>query len=251
MTKAERWLSILSPIALLLIWEALVRTHVLDARFFPAPSVVLVALGGLAKSGVLWLHIRTSLLRIFAGFLLGAVPGVGLGIAMGLNRWVRAVLNPLVAALYPIPKSAILPLIMLLFGTGETAKIVLVAISVFFVVLINAMAGVMQIESIYLDVGRNFKATPWQLFRTVALPGALPFIMAGVKLGMGISLIVIVTAEMLAARSGIGYLIWNSWTSLVVEEMYAGLLLISVLGLLTSYGLDELERLIIPWKRHH
>jgi ABC-type nitrate/sulfonate/bicarbonate transport system permease component len=249
MNKAERWLSILSPVLLLLLWEALVRSHILDARYFPAPSAVFQALGELASSGELWLHVRVSLVRIALGFVIGAVPGISLGIAMGLNRWVRAILNPLVAATYPIPKTAILPLIMLVFGLGEASKVALVAISVFFVLLINAMAGVQQIDPIYLDVGRNFRVSRLQFFRTIALPGALPFIMAGVKLGIGVSLIVIVVAEMVASRSGIGYLIWQSWTTLAVEQMYVGLVVISGLGLITSYGLDELERVVVPWKR--
>lgn len=250
MTKAkERLLSILSPIALLLIWEALVRTSILDERFFPAPTTVITALADLASSGDLWLNVKASLLRILAGFIIGAVPGGVIGIAMGLNRWVRAIVNPLISATYPIPKTAIFPLIMLLFGLGESSKIALVAISVFYVILINAMAGVMQIDPIYLDVGRNLKVSRLQFFRTIALPGALPVIMAGVKLGMGVALIVLVMAEIVAPRSGIGFLIWRSWNTLVVEEMYAGLLVISVIGLLTTWLLDEAERLVVPWKR--
>lgn len=249
MSRLERIFGFLSPLLLLLLWEGMVRGDVLDARFFPAPSAVLKVMADLALSGALWEHISASLLRVGAGFLLGAVPGAVLGIAMGLNRWVRAVLNPVVAAIYPIPKSAILPLMMLIFGLGETSKIMLVAISVFFVVLINAMAGVMQIEPIYLDVGRNLRVSRLQFFRTIAFPGALPVIMAGVKLGMGTSLIVIVMAEMMASRSGIGYLIWQAWQTLVVEEMYVGLIVISALGLVTTWLLEGLERILLPWRR--
>jgi len=247
--QVDRVFAFLSPLFLLLLWEALVRGGILDARFFPAPSSVLQVMVKLALSGELWVHVRASLLRVGAGFLLGAIPGAAIGIAMGLNRWVRAVLNPVVAAIYPIPKSAILPLMMLIFGLGEMSKVMLVAISVFFVVLINAMAGVMQIDPIYLDVGRNLRVSRLQFFRTIALPGALPVIMAGVKLGMGTSLIVIVMAEMVASRSGIGYLLWRSWQTLVVEEMYVGLIVISALGLATTWLLEAVERLVIPWKR--
>lgn len=249
MKQIDRLFAFLSPLLLLLLWEALVRGGLLDARFFPAPSSVLRVMVELALSGELWVHIKASLLRVGAGFVLGAVPGAAIGIAMGLNRWVRAVLNPVVAAIYPIPKSAILPLMMLIFGLGEMSKVMLVAISVFFVVLINAMAGVMQIDPIYLDVGRNLRVSRLQFFRTIALPGALPVIMAGVKLGMGTSLIVIVMAEMVASQSGIGYLLWRSWQTLVVEEMYVGLIVISALGLASTWLLEAVERLVIPWKR--
>jgi ABC-type nitrate/sulfonate/bicarbonate transport system permease component len=108
---------------------------------------------------------------------------------------------------------------------------------------------VMQIDPIYLDVGRNLKVGRLQFFRTIALPGALPVLMAGVKLAMGVALIVLVMAEIVAPKSGIGFLIWRSWNTLVVEEMYAGLIVISVIGLLTTWLLDELERLVVPWKR--
>lgn len=250
MKRLERLLSIASPLAVLVLWELLVKVNLLDARFFPAPTSVFASLRELTASGELWQHIGISLERIAKGFVIGAVPGAVLGIAMGLNRWVRAIAGPVVWALYPIPKTAILPLIMLVLGLGEASKIALVAISVFFVVLINAMAGVRQIDPIYLDVGKNFGVGRWQFFRTIALPGALPVIMAGVKLGMGISLIVIVVAEMVgSSTSGIGYLIWLSWTTLEVEQMYAGLIVISALGILTSLALDELERFVVPWKK--
>src|SRR5581483_1934164 len=160
----------------------------------------------------------------------------------------RAVVEPLVAATYPVPKSAILPLILLIFGLGEASKIAMVAIGVFYPVLINAMAGVMQINRIYLDVGRNFQASRAQVFRTIALPGALPFIMTGVKLGLGMGLILIAIAEMIGAKSGLGYMIWNAWEILSVETMYVGLLVIAVLGFVFTVLLNELERWIVPWK---
>lgn len=126
-------------------------------------------------------------------------------------------------------KSADLPLILLIFGLGEASKIVMVAIGVFYPVLINAAAGVMEINKIYLDVGRSFKASRWQVFRTIALPGAMPLIMTGVKLGVGIGLILIAIAEMIGAKSGLGYMIWNAWEILSVETMYVGLIVIALL----------------------
>ena len=152
------------------------------------------------------------------------------------------------AATYPVPKSAILPLILLIFGLGEASKIAMVAIGVFYPVLINAAAGVREIDSIYLDVGHNFRASRWQVFRTIELPGALPLVMTGVKLGVGMGLILIAIAEMIGAKSGLGYMIWNAWEVLSVETMYVGLLMIALLGFLFTFALNELERWIIPWK---
>jgi ABC-type nitrate/sulfonate/bicarbonate transport system permease component len=186
--------------------------------------------------------------RILGGFVLGSIPGLALGVMAGLSPWVRAAISPIVAATYPIPKSAIAPLVLLIFGMGNLSHIVLVGIGVFYLVFLNAMAGVMNIDRIYLDMGRNYGARGFELFRSVAVPGALPLIMTGLKLGMGMAMILIAIAEMVGAKSGVGYLIWESWQTFAVERMYVGLLVISVLGFITSLVMDEIERLMIPWK---
>jgi NitT/TauT family transport system permease protein len=116
-------------------------------------------------------------------------------------------------------------------------------------VLINTAAGVMQIDRIYLDVGRNFGAGRWQTFRTIALPGAAPLILAGIKLGAGMGLILIVVAEMFGAQDGIGFMIWNAWQLIAVDTMFVGLIVIAVLGFAFSVALDEVERWVVPWKR--
>ena len=173
----ERILGIASPIALLVVWELAAQAHLIDTRFFPAPSSVIAVLIEMLRSGELVTNTLVSLRRLALGTVIGGVPALVLGIAMGLNRWVRAVVDPLVAATYPIPKSAILPLALLIFGLGEGSKIFMVAIGVFFPVVINATTGVLEINRIYLDVGRNYKANRWNTFWTIALPGALPVIM--------------------------------------------------------------------------
>ena len=244
----ERILGIASPIALLVVWELAARAHLIDTRFFPAPSSVIAVLIEMLRSGELVTNTLVSLRRLALGTLVGGVPALVLGVAMGINRWVRAVVDPLVAATYPIPKSAILPLALLIFGLGEGSKIFMVAIGVFFPVVINATTGVLEINRIYLDVGRNYKANRWNTFWTIALPGALPVIMTGFKLGIGIGLILIAIAEMIGAKSGLGYLIWSAWSTFAVEQMYVGLFVIAIIGFLITLGLNELERIIIPWK---
>jgi NitT/TauT family transport system permease protein len=246
--RRDRLISILSPFLLLGIWELSARLGMIDTRFFPAPITILHTLIGLLDSGVLWIHTWASLQRLFWGFILGGIPALVLGIIMGLSRPVRAAIDPLIAATYPIPKSAILPLILLIFGLGEASKIVMVAIGMFYPICINAVAGVLEINKIYLDVGKNFQASRWQTFRTIALPGALPFIMSGIKLGVGMGLILIAIAEMIGAKSGLGYMIWNAWEILSVDTMYVGLIMIAVIGYLFSLVLNELEHWIIPWK---
>jgi ABC-type nitrate/sulfonate/bicarbonate transport system permease component len=247
----DRIISVASPLALLLLWEITVRAGLVDVRFFPAPSRIFGALVDLAASGALWMHTWASLQRLFWGSLIGMVPALALGLLMGLSRPLRSIVDPLVAATYPVPKSAILPLLLLIFGLGEGSKIAMVAIGAFYPVLVNASAGVREIDRIYLDVGHNFRASRWQMFRTIALPGALPLVMAGVKLGVGMGLILVTVAEMVGARSGLGYMIWYAWEVLSVETMYAGLLTIALVGFLFTFALNELERWIIPWKTDH
>src|SRR5205814_10118736 len=142
----------------------------------------------------------------------------------------------------------ILPLMLLVFGLGEASKIAMVALGVLYATLINTIAGVLEIQKIYLDVGKQFGAGRWQTFRTIALPGAAPLIMAGMKLGAGLGLILIAIAEMIGAQSGIGYMIWNAWQLMAVDTMFVGLVVIALLGFVFTLALDELERWLLPWK---
>jgi NitT/TauT family transport system permease protein len=241
-------MNIVSPVFLLLLWEAAARFGMIDVRFFPAPSKVFSVMFNMIENGLLMKHVWASLQRLFWGILWGGIPALILGVAMGMFRTLRMIVEPVIAATYPIPKSAILPLILLIFGLGEPSKIVMVATGVFFPILINSMAGVLEINKIHFDVSRNFGASGFQTFLTVALPGALPLIMTGVKLGVGLGLVLIAIAEMVGAKSGLGYMIWNAWEILSVETMYVGLITIAVLGLAFTLILNEIERLIVPWK---
>ncbi len=244
----ERLLSMTSPLLLLLLWEVLGRIGAIDRRFFPTPSAIAGTFAELLASGVLLDHLRVSMGRVLVGFAIGAAPALVLGIAMGLSRLTRAALNPMVGALYPIPKTALFPLVLLIFGIGEPSKYVIVAIGVFFLVLLNTMAGVMSIEPVYLDVGKNFGARRRDVFLTIALPGALPLIFTGVRLAWGNALLLIVVGELLGARDGIGAFIWKAWQTFAVEEMYVGLVVISFIGYVSFLILDELQRWLIPWK---
>lgn len=247
--RHERWLSLLSPVLLLLAWEALVAAGALDERFFSRPSRIAGEFLQLTLSGVLPEYVGISLLRVLAGFLAGAVPGVLLGLTMGLFPWVRALVEPVVLALYPIPKIALLPLIMLVFGPGEAFKVVTIALGCFFLVVVNTLAGVLQIDPIYLDVARNFGASRRDVYLTIALPGALPMIVAGLKLALGVALLLIVAAEMIGASSGIGFLIWTSYQVFDLEQMYVGLIVMMFLGALSNLAMNELEKRLVPWRQ--
>jgi len=245
----ERALAILTPLAVLAIWQLLSTVGWTNQRYVPSPVSIAEAGWDLVVSGRLALDIGASLRRLVVGYVLGAVPGVIIGMIMGLNRWVRAAVDPLIAALYPVPKIALLPLLMLAFGLGDGSKVAVVAMSVLFLTIINTTAGVVQLDRIYFDVARNY-GTPWyKLFPRVILPGALPTIFAGLRISMGVSLVVLVGAEFVASDSGIGYLIWVSWQTLVIENMFVGIIVITVLGVLSTLFLHECERLLVPWRR--
>lgn len=244
----ETAISIGSGCALVATWELLVRAELLDRRFFPPPSEVVVTLLGMIRSGELTEAVTVTLGRLAVGFVAGSLIGAVVGLVMGVSRVVRAAMQPVIGAIYPIPKIAILPLVMLIFGLGDMSRYVIVAIGVVFLVLLNTAAGVMSIEPIYLDVGRNFGARRLDVLRTIALPGSLPLIFTGLRLAWGTGLLLIVAAEFVGARSGLGYLIWNSWQTFSVDEMYAGLVVISAIGLLSFALFDFLEGWLVPWR---
>mgnify|MGYP002398838278 CR=1 FL=1 len=242
-------MSILSPLSLLIVWELLARTGLIDIRLLSSPTMIVRALVPLLASGELVYNTLVSVQRVIGGFVAGAVPGILLGMSMGLSPFIRSTLEPMIQATYPIPKLAIMPLILLVFGLGETSKVFTIAIGVFYLVVMNTMAGVLHIEKIYLDVAKNFGASRRDYFVTIAFPGALPMIFTGLKLGMGMALILVVAAEMSAAKAGVGWMIWRAYDMFAIEQMFVALIVLSVLGYLFSIMLDVIENWVIPWKR--
>jgi NitT/TauT family transport system permease protein len=246
--RAERVVTLASPILLLVVWEAVTRLQLVDVRFFPRPSLVVQSIVAMTGSGELWQHLSATLARVLVGFVVGSAAGIALGLVMGGSRWIRAVLNPMMWSIYPIPKIAIFPLILLVFGLGETSKYVTVALAVFFLVLFPTMAGVMGIPRIYIDAGQNLGARGLAFYTRIAFPGALPLIFTGLRVGLGVALIIIVGVEFVGATSGIGYLVWNSWQLFNINQMFAGLLILSALGHLSSVALDAIQQRLVPWR---
>lgn len=246
--RSDVVIAILSPILLLLAWQLAVVSGLLDYRFVPAPLQIAGTFGTMITSGELAQHILISLGRVAAGFALGVGTGVLVGLTMGIFRPVRAALTPIVAALFPIPKLAILPIIILFFGIGEVSKVLVIAIGVFFISVINTVSGVINIEKIYLDVASNLGVSGRNFYRHVAIPGALPAIVTGGKVSMGVALLLIVAAEFVGASSGIGYLIWSSWQNFSLDRMFVGLVTLAAIGYIFTMALEFLEGRILPWK---
>lgn len=246
--RTELLLTIMGPLIVLLIWEALSRTETIDPLFWPAPTSLWDTTVELFTEKDLLGDIGISLYRILIGFVLGTIPGIVIGLAMGLFWPVRAALMPIASAIYAVPKIAILPLVIIAFGIGELSKIMIVAISIFFLVALNTMSGVLSIDNQFRDVARNLGASKWELFWTVALPGSLPAIFTGMRLSLGFALIVIVGAEFLAADKGIGFMIWQSYQTLRIKQMFVGLVITGIMGWALTLVVDALERIIVPWR---
>ena len=156
---------------LLLLWELCGHLGLLNPLFFPVPSLIVVAFFTMLADGEIQANLSITLFRVFAGFLIGTIPGITIGLVMGASEKIRLLLDPVVAATYPIPKLAIFPLLMIIFGIGELSKVMAIAIGCFFLVLINSMAGVRNINKGYFEVAKNYGANNRHLFTRVILPG--------------------------------------------------------------------------------
>lgn len=224
----------------LLVWEIGARAGWIPRILYPPPSAIAAALGEMTTEGVLARHLSASALRIVVGFLCGAGIGLLVGISMGASRQIRIALDPLISVAHPLPRLALLPLILLLFGVGETARIVVVSIACFFPMLINAVAGVRQIEPVYFEVARNFGAGRLQVLTRVLLPGALPSVAAGTRLALIRALKTTIGIELITSEDGLGHLLWFSWETFRPDELYASLVVVAVIGYLMNVLLKRM-----------
>ena len=238
----------------LLVWvvllgtlELLVRTGAYIGLFVPAPSAVAGSIARMIGNGTLAPHLLASLTRITVGLLVGAGLGVALGLAMGTSRRLRRLVDPIIAALHPIPKLAFFPLLIVVFGVGEASKLAAVALGAFFPMLLNTVAGVRNMNPVHLELANNFGATRRQMFLHVLLPGSMPLMLTGLRLSSNVAFHSTIGVEMVGARSGIGAMLWLSWQTFRIDQVYAILVVIAVIGI----GLASLIRWVTyrsaPW----
>lgn len=246
---AQAALRLVSPFLLIGAWEICAHAGLLDVRFFPAPSAIFISAIEIARTGVLSEALFASLSRLVVGYLAGALVGILVGLWIGLSKWSRALVEPWLQLTYPIPKLAIYPLIVMVVGLGDAPIVVLLAIAVFYIVAINTLAGVLSIRRSILDVAKDYGATFGQRVRTIALPGSLPHIFTGLEVSLGIAYIVLVAAEFVGAKTGLGTLIWSSWQLFDVAPMYVAIAVISVLGYASTLGVRHISHVIMPWHK--
>ena len=243
------WVAPASIIAILAIWELTCRSGLVSALYLPSPSAIVATGWEMVASGELLVNARASLFRIVTGLLLGSAAGIAIGLATGFSRLAEAVGNPVIHALYPVPKIALLPLIILWLGIGELSKVTIISLGVFFPVVINTYSGVKNVDPLLVKVAVSFRAGRVSLIRQVILPGALPVIFAGLKLAAGTSLLLLVAAEMIAAKEGLGAMILHYGDLMLTTKLMVGVLTLSLLGVLFNHGLNWIERKLIPWRQ--
>ena len=234
-------------VAILVTLELLVRTGVRTGLFFPAPSSVAASLVQMIGNGSLLGNLGATMTRIVMGLLVGASIGVSLGLAMGTSKRLRRLVDPVVAALHPIPRLAFFPLLIVVFGVGETSKLAAVSLGAFFPMLLNTVAGVRGMNPVHLELARNFGASRRQMFLHVLLPGSMPLMLTGLRLSTNVAFHSTIGVEMIGSRTGIGAMLWLSWQTFRIDHLYAILVVIAVIGI----GLATLIRWVTqrsaPW----
>ena len=232
----------------IVIWQIAVARGAIDALFLPDPKSIALALRDIAVEGELWTHLTQSLGRFALGWSLGTAAGVVAGFAMGLSSLTRAVTLPAVSALFPIPKIALLPLFILWLGIGEASKIATIALGVFFPTAIATFSAIDGVPRNLVRMGQSFNM-PWLAIVTkIVLPGALPGILAGFRITTSIALLLLVSAEMIGAQYGIGAFILLAGNLMLTDQLLAGVVIVSVLGLTFSMILAAIERRFLHWR---
>jgi NitT/TauT family transport system permease protein len=246
--RPQPYLSWIAFAILLGIWETVGRLSLVSPLFLPPPSDILIEGWGLFCSGQLVRHVGVSLLRIGSGFLLAALLGIFTGILLGSSRLAETVGNPILAAAFPIPKIAILPLLILWLGIGETSKIAVIGLGVFFPLAINVYTGVKNVDPLLIRVALSLGSGRLSIIRKVVWPAILPLVFAGLRLGLGISLLLVVAAEMIAADAGIGFLILTAADLMQTKRLMVGLITLSLLGLSFNWLFQRIEKRCLPWR---
>jgi len=254
------------PLALLAFWQTLASTGIVQPMVLPSPVAVAerwwAALlpaqpyDAAQSSYLTWLFsgelphdAAASLWRVLMGFLAGAIPALPLGLIMGASTSAYALFNPLIQILRPIPPIAFIPLAILWFGLGNPPAVFLIALGAFFPILMNTIAGVRSVDAIYLRAARNLGASRSTIFARVMLPAAMPYILAGMRIGIGTAFIVVIVSEMIAVNNGLGYRILEAREFMWSDKIIAGMVTIGLLGLGIDAGMNRLNTYLLRWHR--
>ncbi|MCJ2096505.1 ABC transporter permease subunit [Methylobacterium sp. J-072] len=244
--------SIATVLAVLALWAVATAVGWVKPLFLPPPGAILSAFAqawnGDLDGAPLGIHVRDSLLRVVGAFLIAAAAGIPAGLAMGTSRIARGLLDPLIEFYRPLPPLAYLPLMIIWFGIGELSKVLLIVLACFAPVALATRSGVLSASGDQINAARALGASRWQVLRYVVLPAALPEILIGLRIGMGVGWTTLVAAEMVAAQAGLGQLVLNASNFLRTDVVVMGILVIGLFAALFEFGMRWLERALVPWK---
>ena len=245
-------LSTLTVVGLLAFWSVATGTGWIKPLFLPGPRAILAAFqqawNGVFDGNPLYVQAGASLMRVLGAFVFAALIGVPAGLAMGVSRHARAVLDPMIEFYRPLPPLAYLPLMVIWFGIGETSKIMLIFLACFAPVALATRAGVLSASRDQVNAARSMGATRWQVLCHVVLPAAMPEILVGLRIGMGVGWTTLVAAEMVAANAGLGQMVLNASNFLRTDVVIMGILVIGLFAILFEVAMRWLERTLVPWK---
>lgn len=244
-------LSIGSVLSILVLWFLITSLHIIPELFLPSPSAVWHKYSQVSQQGfmkaTLWQHLAQSIGRVLTALLAAIVLGVPVGLWMGMNPWVRAVLDPWVELLRPIPPLAYLPLLVIWFGIGESTKIILIFLSILTPIIISSAHGVLSHQHNRERAALSLGATHFQVIRYVILPTALPHILTGIRIGLGVGWSTLVAAELVAADRGIGFMVQSAAQFLITDTVILGIIVIALVAVSFELFLRWLQQQLAPW----
>jgi ABC-type nitrate/sulfonate/bicarbonate transport system permease component len=240
--------ALVSFAAFFAIWECICRFVLSDTTLLPPPTAIAPLLWKTLWGGDGVRPLANTLLLLFSGYGIGCLAGIAVGLLMGVSRTVYDLLEPLVELARPIPKVALVPPLFLFLGLGATMRITTVALAVFFPVLVGTLQGVRGVDHIAIDTGRTFGVKPWAITWQITLPSALPMILTGMRVSLGIGLIVVVLAEMLSGEEGLGAVLIDTQRSFAIAQMYVWIVILAVLGFVLNTLFERIEDWVVPWR---
>jgi NitT/TauT family transport system permease protein len=246
--KTSRYAGLVALALVIALWQLAGGLSLVNPIFLPTPLSVLHAMIQLALSGALWQHLAYSVMRIGAGWLLGTVAGIIVGFSIGLSTLARSVGITFISALFPIPKIALLPLLILWLGIGEEPKIATIALGVFFSTAISVYSGVDAVPRNLIRMAQSFNVPFLAIVRRVIWPGALPSILAGFRITASIALLLVVSAEMIGAEYGIGAFVLQAGNLMQTDQLLAGVVILSLFGLAVGWLINRLEKRLLHWR---
>jgi len=233
----------------LAIWEFLTRLLLENELLIPPPTSVLRSFWTLAASGQLNKHFAATLLEFIYGFTTACVVGIILGYLMGMHRWLDEIMDPWIATLYSIPIITVVPLIIIWFGIGMISKVIVVFKITAVAIILNTAAGIKNLDPVWLELAKSLRLSGWQTTYKIRLPGALPYIITGMRLGVGRALLGVIVAELMAANAGLGYLLRDSSETWDSPKLFVTVILLAVIGLTSFHLIKRLEQRMAPWRQ--